>query len=103
MDYTVLQEVTPYDGSFLFHIFQNSDKIYLNETKTALFVWIQEICEEYSSLGLKKRIRVEIVEDGLNVSENAYEIIRALLKREIINFEEYDFEPSDILVQVQIH
>lgn len=100
MQYTILSEITVYRDSFLFHIFPNSDTIYLNEAKTVIFVWIQNVGEEYRTLGLKNKIRVEILEDGLHIAGNAYDEIREILRQEILHFERYEFEPSDILMRV---
>lgn len=98
MDYTILGEITPYNHCFLFHIFPNDDKIYLENDKTTIFVWRQSVDEIYHEKGIKDRIRVEICEDKLGIRQNAYEELTKILKSEIIGFEDCDFVREDILI-----
>lgn len=97
MDYTILSEITPYNHSFLFHIFENNDRIYLNEPKSVLSVWIQEVHPDYEGLNIKPVLKVELEKDELKLAEKGYTLIRELLRQEIIDFEAYEFQEKDIL------
>lgn len=100
MDYTILSEITPYNHSFLFHIFENDDKIYLNSPKSVLVVWIQEVHPDYASLDMKPVLKVELAQDELNLGEKGYTLIKEILRHEIIDFETYEFQEKDILRQL---
>ncbi len=97
MGYTILSEITPYNHSFLFHIFENDDKIYLNMPKSVLVVWVQEVHPDYASLDIRPVLKVELEQDELNLADKGYTLIREILRREIIDFEAYEFQEKDIL------
>lgn len=68
--------------------------------KSVLVVWVQEVHPDYEGLDIKPVVKVELVEDGLNLAEEGYTLIRELLRREIIDFEAYEFQEKDILRHV---
>lgn len=65
--------------------------------KSVLVVWVQEVHPDYASLDIRPVLKVELAQDELNLADKGYTLIREILRREIIDFEAYEFQEKDIL------
>lgn len=95
-NYIVLEDFVPYQNAFLFHIFENNDKIELNCSHTTMMVWIHKTDVEYLDKGVRNRLRVEIKKDDLNLKKDFF-VLKSILEEEMTNFLDFNFDIEDVL------